>query len=443
MMLAKWVRQGNTAQSPSSFILPLELEDSRPVQVQRKVLRYGAVLLVVAALWAGLTPIREMAIAPGVIVPKGEVRAVQHLEGGIVEEILHRPGEEVKAGEPLLRLADDQAAGDLGQLQVRLAGLEQQQAQLSQLIENRDGTVPSDLALKTDLGSTERAVLETRLREKEEERSALRSRIAQREAALAKLTGEAEVIERLVQMRTKIKGEKEALLAKGLATRRSLYEDTAALEQARIQLLTVNGQLAATREELAEARTMLDSSDATALRAWSEELSKVTAEAREVREAIAKQQDRVDRLVVRAPIDGVIQALAVRSPGEVIRPGDTFARIVPTGVPLQAEVQIRPDDIGSVKVGDPAELRVTAFDSGLYGKLTGRIESISPSSFQRENGDYYYTALVELPGRTLQGKREIGPGMVVSAEIITGAKSFLRYILKPIYKVLDPAFSER
>jgi membrane fusion protein, adhesin transport system len=148
-------------------------------------------------------------------------------------------------------------------------------------------------------------------------------------------------------------------------------------------------------------------------------------------------------LVVRAPVDGTIQILTVKSIGEIVRPGDTIAKIVPQGVPLFAEVQIRPDDIGHVTVGNSVELRVTAFDPSIYGKLHGQIESISPASFQRENGDYYFKASVVLAERKLQSNSAVAPGMVVSAEIVTGAKSFLRYILKPVIKVLGPAFSER
>ena len=112
-------------------------------------------------------------------------------------------------------------------------------------------------------------------------------------------------------------------------------------------------------------------------------------------------------------------------------------------MPLVAEVQVRPDDIGNVKIGDRTELRITAFESSIYGKIHGKVESISPSSFQRENGDFYFKAAVSLDELELPGACRVSPGMVVSAEIVIGAKSFLRYILKPVFSVAGPAFSER
>lgn len=443
MMLTTWMKRGELAAAQAtSFNLPLELEDTQTLKVQKLILRSGGLMLLVATIWAALTPIRELAVAPGVVVPKGEVRAVQHLEGGIVDQIFHRAGDAVMTGDPIVRLSDGQAGGDLDQLRVRLSDLEQQQTQLSRLIATMDkegkGADQSE-----DLRKIHEEVLKTRLRERDEERSTLKSRISQKSIEIANLEHEAAILTQLVKMREQMLREEEALFEKGLTTRRAQFEDRAALEQSRIQFMSVTGQLAKAKEELVEARSRLEASDASALRSWSEELSKVTAEADELRESIAKQQDRFDRLIVRAPVDGVVQFLAVKSIGEVIKPGESFLKIVPTGVPMQAEVQIKPDDIGSVRIGDVAEMRVTAFDASLFGKVTGKIDSISPTSFQRENGDYYYLAAVSFASDELPGRRKIAPGMIVSAEIVTGAKSFLRYMLKPIFKILDPAFSER
>ena len=114
MKLSNWLKADGAAAGSNSFVLPLELEDARPVKIQRAI----------------LTPIRELAIAPGQIVPRGDIRAVQHLEGGIIAEIYVNPGAMVRAGDPLLRLASDQTGGDLGQLRARSNDLRQQQKQL-------------------------------------------------------------------------------------------------------------------------------------------------------------------------------------------------------------------------------------------------------------------------------------------------------------------------
>jgi membrane fusion protein, adhesin transport system len=443
MKLSNWLKVDRSDAGATTFALPLELEDARPIEMQRTVLRTGAAVLMAAIIWAGLTPIRELAIAPGLILPKGDVRVIQHLEGGIVAEIYHRAGDNVRSGEPLLRLASAQTGGDLSQLEVRLESLKQHQSQLEQLIISQKKDLPLQPDGKSSLGSEQQAVLATRIDERNSEHRTLDSRIAQRKTEVANLENEITGLQRMVDIRTQVFNDKSNLLKQGLATRRAYLDDQTSLEVAKAQLLNANGRLDTTRQALDEAISLFASSDAEAQRVWSEELSKVNAEIRETREALSKQQDRFERLTVRAPVSGTVQMLNIKSIGEVIRAGDTFAKIVPKDVPLFAEVQIRPDDIGHVRVGDAAELRVTAFDPSIYGKFHGQIESISASSFQRENGEYYFKASVSLVEPGLLDHSVVAPGMIVSAEIITGAKSFLRYILKPVLKVFGPAFSER
>ena len=443
MKLSKWLKTDDMTAGSTTFVLPLELEDARPVKMQRTVLRTGTVVLLATTIWAGFTPIRELAIAPGLILPKGDIRAIQHLEGGIVAEIYLHAGEKVKAGDPLIRLAPDQTGGDLGQFQVRLEGLRQHRRQLEQLIVSQKRDLPVQADGSSSLGTEQQAVLETRIDERNSEHRTLESRISQRKTEIAGLETEIDGLKRMVEIRTQVFNDKSSLLKEGLVTRRAYFDDQSALEQVKTQLSGAEGRLATAREALDEAQSLFTTSDAEAQRMWSEELSKVISEIKETQEALAKQQDKFNRLVVRAPVDGTIQVLTVKSIGEIVKPGDTIAKIVPQGVPLFAEVQIRPDDIGHVTVGNSVELRVTAFDPSIYGKLHGQIESISPTSFQRENGDYYFKASVLLAEKKLQSNSAVAPGMVVSAEIVTGAKSFLRYILKPVIKVLGPAFSER
>ena len=443
MKLVNWLRHSNATTTDAFFTLPLELDDSRPVKVYRAILSSASLLVLGSVVWAGFTPIRELTVAQGVIVPRGEIRTIQHFEGGIIAEIYHRVGDNVHVNEPLVRMADEQTGADLLQLRSRLQSLKQHQAQLDQLILMQKQKLPIDVNSDSNLGAAQQAVLVARTDERADERLALQSRISQRKIEITNLQRQIVSLTKAVKIRTQVFNDKAALLKEGLATRRAYFDDQSALEQSKGQLLSANGQLATAQESLVEAQALLASSDATALRSWSEELSKVSADVKETNEALAKQQDRFNRLIVRSPVDGVVQFLSIKSVGEVVRGGDSFVKIVPTDVPLIAEVQIRPDDIGNVKVGNLVELKITAFDSAIYGKMNGTIEGLSPSSFQRENGEYYFKASIAIPPQKLLGNSTIAPGMVVSAEIITGAKSFLRYILKPVFKVFGPAFSER
>jgi HlyD family secretion protein/adhesin transport system membrane fusion protein len=227
----------------------------------------------------------------------------------------------------------------------------------------------------------------------------------------------------------------------GSVSTKQVLEVETAFEQARVLLQSSEGKLATGREALAEAEAALAESDAQAQKQWGEELAKASSDLVEVRETIRKHADRVERLVVRAPARGSVQHVAQRSPGEVVRPGETIAQIVPTGEALVAEVHVKAEDIAVVKVGNPAELKVTAYDFSKYGKIKGEVASISPTTFELDDKRSYYKAVIRM--HTLTGAWKLQPGMTVEADIISGQRSLLQYLLKPVYRGIDIAFSER
>jgi HlyD family secretion protein/adhesin transport system membrane fusion protein len=182
------------------------------------------------------------------------------------------------------------------------------------------------------------------------------------------------------------------------------------------------------------------------LKTLSEERSKIAGELAELKEQISKQKDRVDRLVVRAPRHGIVQELAQRAPGEVVKPGDVVASIVPLDRSIVAEVRVQPDDIGHIKEGDPAEIKLSTFDSAVFGVVKGSVSHLSATTFETAKGELFYKAIITMDQDHVGHKgaeRPILPGMVVEADIITGAKSLVRYLLKPVYRSLDAGFTER
>jgi HlyD family secretion protein/adhesin transport system membrane fusion protein len=149
---------------------------------------------------------------------------------------------------------------------------------------------------------------------------------------------------------------------------------------------------------------------------------------------------------VKSPVDGVVLQLAVRTEHEVVKPGDVVARVVPHGEQLQAEVQIQPEDIGHIGINDYAELRFAAFDPSVYGKIRGKVVDIAPYTLENDQKHLYYRVRVGFDPMDAVGgymPMNVQPGLVVDAQIVTGAKSLIHYMLKPIYRGLDSAFAER
>lgn len=443
MNLKKWIRGETGDKTPEYLALPLELEDGRPARFNRAMLKICAAAVFAAGLWASATPIRELALAPGQIMPEGDVRSVQHLEGGIVASITAKAGDHVNIGDPILVLGDQQAARDLKQYKVRAESLNLQKQQLGALLAQTDLELRPSVGSDENLVSAQQGVFSTRLKARLEEARTMKARIEQRLAEVAGAQNEIDGFKRLVAIQTEKVNSLEGLMKQGLTTRREFLADKAALEQAKSQQVSGEARLATLQEQLKEAKSQAESAEADARRLWSEEMAKIQSELAETEEAIAKLTDRFDRLTVRSPADGIVQFVAPRSPGEVIKPGDTVARIVPMNAPLQAEVEVRADDIGHVKVGDPAEVKVSTYDPSVYGKLRGHVAAISASTFQRQNGEYFFKATIALDQTALNGSTPISAGMVVSAEIVTGAKSLARYLLKPVFKTMGTAFAEK
>jgi len=443
MNLRNWIKSGRRGEAPEHMALPLELEDGRPARFNRTMLRCCALGVVSAALWASITPIRELAIAPGQIMPEGDVRSVQHLEGGIVATIAVQAGSLVHKGDPILTLNDEQAAHDLQQYMVRAETLTLQKQQITALLNATMLDLRPAAGSDGDMASAQQGVFASRLKARLDEGRTMKSRVAQRLTEITATEAEIESSKRLVAIQAERVDTRQDLLKKGLTTRRELLADKVSLEQAKAQQGAAEGKLATLRQQLNEANSQVEGSEADARKLWSEEMGRIEGELGETKQAIGKLSDRVARLTVRSPADGVVQFVLPRSAGEVIKPGDTVARVVPVDATLQAEVEVRADDIGHVKIGDPADVKVSTFDPSVYGKLHGKVIAVSASTFQRQNGDYFFKTTIALDELTLAGHAPVSAGMVVSAEIVTGAKSFARYLLKPVFKTFGPAFAEK
>jgi adhesin transport system membrane fusion protein len=437
---------GAPAGTPDWLTTPIEFEEQRGFRVCRDALRFVVVLAAAALLWAGLAPIRELSIARGQLTPVSLMRPVQHLEGGIVDEILAEQGQVVEKDQPLMRLRAVMAEAELAAFNVRALNLLLQRERVEALIAGR----PANLVAFTDaspaLVAEYQQAYQLRLDHRTKERRLLQARIAQRRAEVAALQAETGTQRRLMEIQRQQLDARRHLVAGGSVSTKQVLEVETAFEQARVLLQGGEGKLAAAREALSEAEAALAESDAQAQKLWGEELAKASSELTEVRETVRKHVDRVERLTVRAPARGSVQHVLQRSPGEVVRPGETIAQIVPIGEALVAEVHVKAEDIAVVKVGDPAELKVTAYDFSRYGKIKGEVASISPSTFELDDKRSYYKIVIRFdPNRPdrYSAAWKLQPGMTVEADIISGSRSLLHYLLKPIYRGIDVAFSER
>jgi membrane fusion protein, adhesin transport system len=406
--------------------------------------------------WAAMTQVKELTIAPGQIIPRGQIESIQHLEGGIVAEIYVHEGEYVTARQPIIRLRPESAISERNQYEARRAGLSLQLIRLE--AQSRDEAPHfGELGRQfPDLAAEQEKLNDSAVSEAREEKATLSARVAQKRGEIVTITSDLQTARSQLAVQIELMSIQDTLQKSGSGSRKNWLEAKALAQRAEGDVLNLENKLATARDALMEAESNLGEAESKIRQKMSEDRVKAASDLAETEQQLIKLVDRFDRLVIRAPSDGIVQELAPKSPGEVIRPGDLVARIVPTDRELVAEVHIDPKDSGHVHVGADADIRLATYDSAIFGQVRGKVEYISATTFSPPPGqsgpqgqglaEPYYKATIHLlqdhvgAGGTTH---PITPGMVLQAHIQTGSKSIIRYMFKPVFNSLDVAFSER
>lgn len=429
------------------LLAPLDYEIERSGRRTQAFLAALLAFVIFVIVVLAVAPVRETAVAQGVIATEAETVEVRHVSGGSVASVHVRDGDRVERDRLLLEIDGFERRNGLARLRAREGQLRLTAARYAALLtgatrmETPIGAELDTMSLMSSLAlfDAERASL---IADHEGARSRARQKRAEAEAKRREAAGLAgEIKATAEQLRIR-----ESLVGNGAASRTSLLELQSVMAEAESRLLAVLGQ-AESADIAAETIEQEIEQQLAARRAeWARAAADANTELADLEAQIAAERDYLDRLLVRSPIDGVVHSLGAPAPGGVVQPGGLVATIVPSEDRVKAEVRVRPDDIGHVELGGEAFVRVTTFDSERFGEIKGEVSMISPTSFETETGERYFLAELELDrtAAEVDGKRlSLAPGMVVSAEIKTGAKSVLRYLMKPIFRGLERAFSER
>lgn len=424
---------------------PTILEECGPPRLLAHMTQAISLLIVGLIAWAAVAEIRETAMAQGQVIPAGSVLKVQHLEGGIVADILVEDGDIVDRGQLLIRIESASAQSELEQLRAREVSLALRAERLRAFVIGR----APDFAMggaHPELAADQQAILDMQSEARASQRRVLEARIDQKQAQAAALIGQRRSLERQVAILEEQLAMRSELLKKGLVSRVVYLETERTLSRTRGELASLEGEAAKTIAAIREAQDSLEEMDLGLRNDALKEMGEVSGELAQVREQLAKLEDRVTRLAVIAPARGIVKGLIAKTVGGVIPPGETVMEIVPFDETLVAEVRISPRDVGHLRVGQEADVKVSTYDVARFGSVEGRLQQVSATTFIDEQGDPYYRGVVALAsdhvGRDPEANR-ILPGMVVDVAINTGSKSVMQYLLKPVYLGFNGAFSER
>lgn len=423
------------------------VEDLRPKRLTHLFLVAIVAFFACFLTWASWATLEEVTRGEGRVIPSRQTQVVQNLEGGIVAEILVRESEIVEPGQVLMRIDNIRAASDVRERRSRYFAL---QAALARLESEVDGTelgfpeevlreAPDIARAETRLFQSRATVLqgeidilEQQLAQRRQERTELETRERQYAESLRLARQELNILAPLAQQRVVSQTE-------FLQLQRQVNDLEGELEQTRLAIPRVESAIREAQERIDNARSSFQSEAFREMTALQAELAGIT-------EIIAAGEDRVRRTEVRSPVRGTIKELKFNTIGGVIQPGDPIIEITPLDDTLLVEARVRPADIAFLRPDLPAMVKITAYDFSIFGGLEGRVEQISADTITDERGESFYRVRVrteETALGTSENPLEIIPGMTAQIDVITGEKTVLDYLLKPILKARSEALRER
>lgn len=407
------------------------------------------VMLLIASffVWSYFAPIDEVAVAEGEVVPQGQVKVIQHLEGGIVEEIHVTEGQTVAKGDPLVRLELGLNAANKAELQVQIDGLLIKRARLRAEAEEKPLEIAAELGERMpDVVRNERDTYESRKRQLESGLELLRKQTRQRELEIRELETKLHGREANLKLALQRFAMSTELLKNDLVPKIEHLTLENEVETLRSAVAEFRSTLPKVREALAEAEERERSERLNFNRTVLEELGQVEVAIARNRELLARATDQATRTAIKSPIVGVVKNLRYHTIGGVVRPGEAIMEIVPLQEKLVVEARLNPVDVGYVRRGQPAVVKLLTYDFVRYGGLDGRVTQVAPDSSLDRDGRPFFRVIVETEKSYVgdkPGSLPITPGMSSAIDIHTGEKSLLSYLISPVLKLKHEAFRER
>lgn len=413
----------------------------------RKMLWAIVIAIAWLIVWASVAEIDELTRGEGKVIPSQQLQVIQNLEGGIVSEILVKEGDHVTKGQVLLKIDDKGFAGSYGENKFRYIELKAKSLRLDaeanglpfKPIEDPSDDMKRQMAYEKSLYDSNQEQLHKTLQ-------VLQEQLKQKTNELSELESKVSQLQNNYTLSKKEIGIMEPLVKKGLVSEMEFL-------QIKRQANTIQGDLETSRlsiprvqSAIQEAQNKLAGAELEFQNKAKKDLNEAVAEMSRLQEAQTSLEDRVNRTLVRAPVDGTVKQLLVNTVSGVVKPGMDILEIVPTEDTLLIEAKIKPSDVAFLRLGLDATVKFTAYDFSIYGGLQGKLVFISADTITNEKGESYYLVHIKTNKNHLGTEKkplELMVGMTTTVDILTGKKTVLDYLLKPILKAKHNALRER
>lgn len=393
-------------------------------------------------LWASLAEIDEITRGNGDVVPYGQNQIIQNLEGGIVEAILVNEGQTVKAGEIILKIDNAKSFSTSQSNEMKFKELEAKRVRLyaeanDLEFKSTETTLQTELAQelydsdKLEFKAKDNSIYK-QVQQRQQEYKEAKARVRSLRKSLEFVMEEIAMTAPMVRQGVKSKVD-------FLKLKREANDIENDIESAELSLPRLIFAIEEYQQKRIEAKQLF-------MNNAKKELNEITAEISRLKTQQIALNDQVDRTMVKSPVAGIVQKLFINTVGGVIKPGDDLVEIVPTDDRLSLDIKIKPSDIAFILPGAPVKVKISAYDYAIHGGLIGKVIKISPDTITDKKDNTFYMINVETNKNYLGTKEQplnITPGMMASVDIITGKKTVMQYILKPILKSKQYVFSER
>ena len=421
------------------------IEEQRTLRARALLYSVGLAFLALLA-WSAFAPIDEVTRAQGQVIPSQRLQVVQSVDGGSVQAIMTRPGAVVEKGDVLMRIDPTRFMAEFDKNEENLFALRAKIERLTALLDGEPYQPVIPAASEPD----RRTVIERERAYFNESRSALEQKVAN---ARERLQQREDDLEEAIARRTA--AERDLRLSRReLEMTRPLLEDGAISE---VEILRLERDLESTRGDLeqyraaeekarsrvSEARGLIDEAAHEIRNEWRAQLAEATAELNTRLSGASALSDRVTQTRLRAPVSGTVQRVLPTTTGAVIQPGDDLVEIVPRDDRLLIEARVAPRDIAHLRPDLPAAIKLDAWDYAVHGSLKARVVHVSADTVTDDRDNTYYLVQAEVSEPPVERGITVLPGMTAQVDIITGERTVLAYLLKPILRATSNAMGER
>lgn len=410
----------------------------------RVLLKSIGIALALFLMWAAVTQVNEVTRGEGRVIPSRQLQILQSLDGGVVAEILVREGDVVEPDQILLRIDQTRFVSSVRESRVQYTALVAKAARLRALAEGTAFELPAQV-LKEDprTAEEEKRLYESRRSELEASLSIARQQLAQRQQELVEVRAKHEQASKGHELAARELSVTKPLISSGAVSEVELLRLERDVSRFRGERDMAAAQISRLQSAINEASRKIEEVGLTFRNESGKELAETMAKLNSLAEGGVGLADKVSRSVLRSPVKGTVKRLLINTVGGVVQPGKDVVEIVPLEDTLLLEARVLPRDIAFLHPGQKAVVKFTAYDFAIYGGLDGKLEHIGADTVIDDKGNAFYVVRVRTHQSTLGSNLPIISGMVAEVDIVTGEKSVLSYLLKPVLRAKSRALSER